>query len=192
MRKAIVVAAILTWLTGAAFGQGPLKFRSTEWLGLSNGQAGSGFQLQTVNGVAKGPWFAGVGAGIDYYRFRSVPLFLSVTRDIALGKKDWLFVYVDGGKNVAWYTPPAVSADSYLSDVFQGGVYWSGGLGYLWKLGEHSSKAIQFSAGYTMKRLSEEQSGGCPISAICMPGYASIVTYKYLLQAIHFMAGFRF
>jgi hypothetical protein len=192
MKKAVLTATFLTWLTGTGFGQGPVRFRSTEWLGFSTGQAGSAFQLQTVNGVAKGPWFAGVGVGLDYYRFRSVPLFLSVTRDIALGKRDWLLLYVDGGSNIAWYTPSATGVDAYLTDAFHGGFYWSSGLGYVWKFGENADKAVQFTAGYTAKRLSEEQTGACPIGVLCVPGYQSAITYKYLLQAFHVMAGFRF
>ena len=137
------------------FAQGRVQFRSTEWVGLSAGEVGSAGQIQTVNGVSKGPWFVGVGAGLDYYRFRSVPLFLSVTRDISLGKKDWVFLYLDGGTNVPWYKRSETLGLAYITDAFHGGEYWSGGIGYLWKLGDHTRKAVLLSAGYTVKKLSE-------------------------------------
>jgi hypothetical protein len=192
MTKAIVLAVIFILTTRVGFGQNRLTFRSTEWLGLSAGEAGNAVAVQTVNGLTKGPWFAGVGAGIDYYRFRSAPLFLSVTRDIAVGKKDWLFLYVDGGANVAWYKPAPIEGYAGGSDVFHGGSYWNGGLGYVWKLGEHTGKAIQFTAGYVVKRMKEDQLLGCPIGVLCDPGYPRPIEYDYLLRAFQFMAGFRF
>jgi hypothetical protein len=206
MKKVIVLAVAFAFVAGSGFGQStgpgpstgfahsPLFFRSTEWLGLSAGQVGSSGQVQTVNGVAKGPWFVGVGAGVDYYRFRSVPLFLSVTRDISLGKRDWLFLYVDGGANVPWYTRN-LAADrnpysSPISSTFHGGEYWSGGLGYLWKLGDHTSKAVLFSAGYTVKKLSENQVESN--SPGCMVASCNLVYYEYLNRMYQFMIGFRF
>jgi hypothetical protein len=195
MRKVIVVAVILTWLTGAAFGQGPVKFRSTEWLGLSSGEAGSAFQLQTVNGLAKGPWFLGAGAGVDYYQFRSVPLFVAVTRDISIGKKDFLNLFFDGGTNVPWYTPPNLLNPGFpvISDVFHGGEYWSGGVGYLWKLCDHTNYAILFSVGYTVKKMSERQVVETHSTPIGPPADNNLTyDYTYLNRMYQFIVGFRF
>jgi hypothetical protein len=206
MKKAISLAACV-FVAGAGFGQGtgfaqgagsgqstgfaqsPVQLRSTEWVGISAGQVGSAGQIQTVNGVSKGPWFVGVGAGLDYYRFRSVPLFLSVTRDIALGKRDWLFLYVDGGTNLPWYKRPETTENNYVSDAFHGGEYWSGGLGYLWKLGDHTSKAVLLSAGYTVKKLTEDETvvGGC-YGMNCNVAER----FEYLNRMYLFMIGFRF
>jgi hypothetical protein len=163
-------------------------------VGLSSGQVGSAGQVQTVNGVAKGPWFVGVGTGLDYYRFRSVPLFLSVTRDIALGKRDWLFLYLDGGTNFSWYKRPETPGDYYNSDAFHGGEYWSGGLGYLWKLGDRTSKAILFTAGYTVKKLREDetQTPDCPPGVPCALTISQPAVFEYLCRAYQFMIGFRF
>jgi len=197
MRKAFGLAALLALCAGAGLGQNPIKFRSTETVGLSSGSAGNCLQLQTVNGVSKGPWFVGLGAGLDYYRFRSVPLFLSVTRDLAVGKRDWLFLYVDGGTNLLWYKRPAGSlitpGGGEASSTFHSGEYWSGGLGYLWKLGDHSKNAVLFSAGYTVKKLREDQTevSGCPIGEICVVPPTPVV-YEYLCRAYQLMIGFRF
>jgi hypothetical protein len=209
MRKVIVLVVAFAFVAGSGFGQSPgpgpsagfghstLSFRSTEWLGLSTGMVGSAGQIQTVNGVAKGPWFLGVGAGVDYYRFRSVPLFLSVTRDLAVGKRNWLFLYLAGGTNLPWYKRPAGSlitpGGGEATSVFHSGQYWSGGVGYLWKLGDHSKKAVLVSAGYTVKKLSEDQTevAGCPIGDICMMP-ATPVVYEYLCRTYQFMIGFRF
>jgi hypothetical protein len=198
MRKAIGLVAALALWAGGCLGQNPIQLRSTETSGLSSGSAGSYFQLQSVNGVSKGPWFAGLGAGLDYYRFRSVPLFLSVTRDLAVGKRNWFVLYLDGGTNLPWYKRRAgslVTPEGAASSVFHSGEYWSGGVGYLWKLGEHSKKAVLLSAGYTVKKLTEDQTAqdpGCPLAGNCPGTPASSVVYEYLCRAYQLMIGFRF
>jgi hypothetical protein len=200
MTKKIMVLAVCVFVAGAGFAQsagfaqGRVQFRSTEWVGLSSGEAGSAGQIQTVNGISKGPWFVGVGAGVDYYRYRSVPLFLSVTRDLAIGKRDLLFLYLDGGTNVPWYTRTSTPEDYFTSDGFHAGEYWSGGLGYLWKLGDHTSKAVLFSVGYTVKKLSEDQTtpSDCCCGIPCPMTLPGPVVYEYLNRMYQFMVGFRF
>jgi hypothetical protein len=195
MIKKIALTMVFAWVAAIVYGQAPVKFRSTEWLGFSSGEVGSAGQVQTVNGVSKGPWFLGLGGGVDYYRFRSVPLFLSVTRDISLGKRDWLFLYLDGGINEPWYKRPASTDDSYSSSSFHSGGYYSGGVGYLWKLGAKTSKALLFTAGYTVKKLKEDQFGSminCGNGIPCPLEYPETVVYEYLCRAYQFMVGFRF
>jgi hypothetical protein len=207
MTKETILLAVCAFVTGAVFGQGAgfarsegfaqsegfgqsrIQFRSTEWAGLSTGEAGSAGQVQTVNGVSRGPWFVGVGAGLDYYRFRSIPLFLSVTRDLAIGKRDWLFLYLDGGTNVPWYKRSETPDNAFLSDAFHGGEYWSGGLGYVWKLGDHTGKAVLFSAGYTVKKLSEDEEED---NTCMLMDCHNLERFEYLNRMYMFMIGFRF
>ena len=168
-----------------------------ESLGISSGSSGSFGQVQTVNGIAKGPWAVGLGAGVDYYRFRSIPLFLSVSRDLEIGKRDWLFLFLDGGTNVAWHMRNLAGQGYITSSTFHGGEYWSGGLGYLWKLGDHTNKAVVLAAGYTVKKLKEDQTtstGNCCCGIPCpleTPASQQVV-YEYLCRAYQFMVGFRF
>jgi hypothetical protein len=80
MTKETILLAVCAFVTGAVFGQGAgfarsegfaqsegfgqsrIQFRSTEWAGLSTGEAGSAGQVQTVNGVSRGPlWVLGPG-----------------------------------------------------------------------------------------------------------------------------------
>ncbi|HTR29345.1 MAG TPA: hypothetical protein VMH27_08740 [Puia sp.] len=181
------ILVVLVLAANPGYGQHPLQFRSTEWLGLSTGQAGGAGILGTVNGVAWGPWFTGLGASVDYYRFRSVPLFLSVTRDISLGRRDRLYLYANGGTNVPWYTRPNMGDNNaVVSSTFQGGAYWGGGLGYLWKLG-NQRQAIVLSAGYAVKKLSEDQ----VTASTCAPLDCNMARYEYLNRMFEFMIGFR-
>lgn len=192
----VFVVALALW-AGASWGQDPVRFRSVETVGFSNGSSGSFGQVQTINGVAKGTWFAGLGVGLDYYRFRSVPLFLSLSRDLAIGKRDWLYLFLNGGTDVAWYKRNLSGQDYIISSTFHGGAYWSGGLGYLWKLGEHSNKAVLLSAGYTQKKVKEHQTtagGNCCCDIPCpleTPATMPAV-YEYICRAYQLMIGFRF
>jgi hypothetical protein len=197
MKKAIGSVVCLLWVGLAAFGQSPLKFRSVETAGLSSGSSCNCGVIETVNGVSKGPWFAGLGAGVDFYRFRSVPLFLSVTRDLAIGKRDWVFLYLDGGTNLPWYKRPAgslITPEGGFNSVFHSGEYWSGGLGYLWKLSDHSRKAVLFSVGYTVKKLREDQTAAenCPLAGVCPIVAPTTGVLEYLCRAYQLMIGFRF
>lgn len=187
MRSASILAVIL-FVANLGYGQRPLQFHSTEWLGLSTGQAGGAIILKTVNGVAWRSWFAGLGASVDYYRFRSVPLFVSVSRDIALGRKDGLYLYAEGGTNAPWYTRPGTGENNaIISSTFHGGAYWGGGIGYLWKLGNQTRQAIVISAGYAEKKLSENQ----VTASTCAPLDCNMARYEYLNRMFQFMIGFR-
>ena len=73
----LLIGCILVVTTSRA--QHSWKFRSDNYAGIATGEMGSYGLFQTINGLYKGPWFLGLGTGLDYYRFRSVPLFLSVT-----------------------------------------------------------------------------------------------------------------
>ena len=150
------------------------KYRSDNYVGLSAGQWGNYGLLQTVHGVYNGPWFIGGGVGLDNYRFRSVPLFLSVTRDLPLPvKRSGFYLELDGGTNLPWYKRTFGPYDGFTDSKFHAGAWWSAGVGYKWKLSAAagSRKALLLSVNYSEKRLKETVSGvplicyaiSCPI-----------------------------
>ena len=100
MKKIIVSWLVLFIINLSASAQEKFVFHSQNFAGLLEGQAGSAFQLQTINGVQNKGWFTGIGAGLDYYRFRSVPLFLNMSKFLFDGKK--FFVSGNGGVNFPW------------------------------------------------------------------------------------------
>jgi hypothetical protein len=176
----ILSIATLTFATSSA--QTPWKFRSDNYLGFDNGEMGSYGQVQTVNGLYKRSWFLGVGAGLDYYRYRSIPLFVSVTKDL-MPAKNGLFVNLDAGTNLPWYDRP-LSGTGYTASKFYPAPYWSADLGYKLKLSTHNDQAILFSAGYSYKEMKEDltdsEGVGCPVNVICgLPVYSSPERYEY-------------
>src|ERR1700712_5956221 len=74
----------------------PWNFHSINNIGLLEGQTGSSFQIQTVNGAQYKSWFAGIGLGLDYYRYRTVPLFLDLRKEFGKSSNR-LFLYADMG-----------------------------------------------------------------------------------------------
>jgi hypothetical protein len=176
-------------------------YRSNNYVGLSTGEWGNYGLLQTVQGVYRGPWFVGGGVGLDNYRFRSVPLFLSVTRDLPVlgNKRGGLFAELDGGTNLPWYTRKQLPYyDDIISSHFHAGAWWSAGVGYKWKLSAaaRSSKALLLSVAYSEKRLKETQVGpsqacyssSCPF----IVSTAQTYIYNYLNRVWLFKVGFQF
>lgn len=180
----------------------PWKFRSDDYLGLAAGQWGNYGLLQTVNGFYKGPWFMGLGAGMDNYRFRSVPFFASVTWDVPAfwegggksgGKRSGLFLNLDGGINLPWYKRDLIYVGEALTSKFQAGSWWSAGLGYKWKLAARTDKALLVSVNYSEKRLKEVQTFGSPCNRAntCDIGVQTFL-YEYLNRVFLFKIGFMF
>ncbi len=129
----------------------PWSFQSMVNVGLLEGETGSAFQLQTINGARYKSWFAGVGLGLDYYRIRTIPLFIDLRKEFG-EKRDKLFIYADGGINFNWATD--VQKSGYLpNEQFHNGFYSDLGLGYKTLVGNKS--ALIISLGYSYKKTSE-------------------------------------
>jgi hypothetical protein len=159
------------------------KFRSDNYFGTTSGEMGSYGMLQTVNGLYNGPWFLGLGAGLDYYRFQSVPLFLSVTRDIPVApRRGGFYLLANGGINLPWYSRDQMPFGNGSSE-FHPGVWWNTGLGYRWKLSAGSDKALLITAAYGVKKLREHQATKPYVPGIIEPcpacQMAPVQTYDY-------------
>ena len=194
MRKRIILVAFGICCVTICLGQKGWKFRSTDYLGFAAGELGSYGQVRTVNGLYKGSWFLGLGAELDYYRYRSLPLFFSIRRDLPVsGKRSGLFLELDGGVNLPWYKRQLGLYDWVTTSKFHAGPYGSAGVGWQWKLGPQSGKALLFSAGYSIKKLKEDQTA----PTICYnPGVCAITSqtyvYNYVLNTFFCRLGFQF
>jgi hypothetical protein len=127
------------------------QFHSINNVGFLEGQTGSAFQLQTINGVQCKSWFSGAGLGLDYYRFRTVPLFFDLRKEF--GKcANKLFLYSDLGVNFSWVTDKE-KTNYVVDDKFANGLYAEAGLGYKAVIGKN--QALLISVGYSYKKLRE-------------------------------------
>ena len=129
----------------------PWQFHSINNVGLLEGQTGSAFQLQSINGMQYRSWYMGIGLGLDFYRYRTIPLFLDVRKEFGRGVNKF-FAYADGGVNFAWLTDNEKTM--YLTDDhFDNGFYTDLGLGY--KIDVGKTNHLLLSIGYSLKKLRE-------------------------------------
>ncbi|GEO08957.1 hypothetical protein [Segetibacter aerophilus] len=129
-----------------------LRFSSINQVGLLVGANKESALVQSINGIKKDQWFAGFGAGIDFYIERGVPLFIDIRRDLTIGKNA-LFLYADGGVYVPWLN--FIQKERKLNSKVSPGAYYDAGIG--WKLTGKNKRSFLLSAGYTLKQDKEEK-----------------------------------
>lgn len=161
------------------------SFSSINQVGVLNGSKGAYFQLQTINGVRYKTWFAGVGAGIDYYTRRGFPVFLDVRKDI-FDKRSTPFLYADAGIHLVYKQKEKLS--QWYQNTYSNGFYGDAGIGY--KLGFRSAGGLLVSAGYSYKNINRkyEYITTCP-TARC---YEDYFTYKNYYHRLSLKLGWQF
>jgi hypothetical protein len=132
------------------------KFHSINNIGLLEGQTGSAFQLQTINGVQYKSWFAGAGVGLDFYRYRTIPLFADLRKEFGHGANKF-FLYADLGIGFSWVTDNEKMA-YVTNDHFSNGFYDDFGVGYKISMGKRNAMLI--SLGYSYKKIVESYNDG--------------------------------
>jgi hypothetical protein len=128
------------------------QFHSINAVGLLEGQAGSAFQLQSINGVQYESWIAAVGLGLDFYRYRTIPLHIDLRKEFGKANNKF-FVYADAGINFYWQRDKDAK-QFYYNDKFKNGLYSEVGAGYKIKISQESS--VLFSAGFSYKKITEQ------------------------------------
>lgn len=137
-----------------------LRFQSMAAVSLLAGESNPSYQWQIVNGVSIKNWFTGIGAGLDHYRFRSVPVFVSVQRHRIFNSP--LFTYADGGAAIPFV--PGKDDNLFWADVkYSTGFYSEAGIGY--RLSLKRKLGLQFSAGYSFRTMKEKVTHFSPWSS---------------------------
>ncbi len=107
-----------------------LRVQAISSIGLLNGSNGSSPGLQTILGTTFQKSFAGVGVGLDYYRFRTIPVFADFRQYFGNGKRN-VFLYADIGYHLDWLTAKDKARASFSSKTdYSGGIYYDTGVGY--------------------------------------------------------------
>ena len=83
--------------------QKKLQYAGSLETALLNGGYESNVAINTTHGIRLKSWDISIGAGVDYYRFRSVPVFLDVRKHLSIGKLR-PFIQSSIGMNTAWPT----------------------------------------------------------------------------------------
>jgi hypothetical protein len=190
MKKIFLVTILMAIVTVSSLpAQSKINFRSQNYAGLLEGDAGSSWQLQTINGFQKRTWFAGLGTGLDFYRYRTVPLFLSVNKSIKPAGNSFYFLS-DAGINFAWVNKELRSpGNDFISDKFTPALYWNSGVGYKAVIGKKEN-ALLINMGYSYKHLKETKE--LPVFCINPPCPPNIEEYNYHLKRISIRLGWEF
>lgn len=164
------------------------SFHSVNSIGLLNGSDRSSLVLQSVLGASISKSFVGIGIGLDYYRFRSIPVFVDLKHDFGKENRS-VFLYADMGYNFDWLTEKNKQEHAFLSPSgYQGGIYYDGGVGY--KIGLKKPNALLLSAGYSFKRITNKQSTtACPVRTQC---FEEIQEYTFSMPRLVIKAGWKF
>lgn len=136
------------------------KQRSADWylmpgITLLNGDHIVSQSIQLSGGIQYKQLYAGLSAGIDYYKIRSVPLLAELR--YGLDSRFTPFAFIHSGYNLAWALEHqhAIPSGPFSSNgsVFNNGLYAGGGIGcYVYKKGRDG---ILLSLGYNVKKLTE-------------------------------------
>ena len=195
MKKWMIMNLSFLILGVGLYGQEPGKkpakkydFSSMVVAGLLEGEAGSALQVQTINGWNYGKWFTGLGTGLDYYIFRSVPLFISANRYLNPGTHRF-HIQGDVGMNFPWISPEINRGNNVIRDDFKPGLYWNGGIGYSTCFGSRKNKLV-LTMGYSYKHMREikERQVFC-INPPCPP---LVEKYDYHLRRLSLRVGWQF
>lgn len=121
--------------------------------GLAMGEAGGKAVVQAVNGLAYKQFFAGIGVGLDYYKFKTMPLFADLR--MSLDKQQQLFVYVNGGYHYPLNTNKKTDLPYITTETFKGSVYYDAGIGA--RAFNHHWYRLLVSVGFSQKRIEHVQ-----------------------------------
>lgn len=188
MEKKGIITALFLCLSICVSAQQKPGFSTQNYIGMVAGNNETEFQLQTINGIKWRSWFGGIGAGIDWYYLRSIPVFASVNRNfLQKGKRSVLFS-ADAGVNFPWAQNIYYDFPPYDRKQ-NSGLYWAGSIGYKFGVGK-ADNAILMQLGYSFKRLGEITTS--PTFCINPPCPLNIEKYDYRLKRISVRLGWGF
>jgi len=180
-----LVSGFVFW-AAVVSAQQKTSFSSQNYVGITEGEAGTSFQLQTINGLRYETWFGGIGTGLDYYYLRSMPLFFSLSKSLN-NKKRSFFISGDAGINFPWAAKSEYYSYYGIQKYFPG-AYWASGIGY--KIGLRGNDALLFTIGYSYKRLKGESEYELP--CLNPPCPVNKDRFDYNLKRISLRAGWMF
>lgn len=134
-------------------------------VGLQAGSYEPSGDLRMNGGVHYKGWLIGAGGGLDYYRFKSVPLYLQARKFIG-NKRLRPFIIASAGINTPVETTVSKSNNSFWNTsiwnntavpptiyTYSSGAYGELGLGYA--LINKKNRGLMLSLCYTQKNISE-------------------------------------
>ncbi|MGN6248975.1 MAG: hypothetical protein ACTHNG_11505 [Ginsengibacter sp.] len=163
-----------------------IHFQSINTISFVGGDSPEKTGFGSTNGIVYSSWFAGIGAELDNYHFKTIPVFLDGRK--YFGSENRLFIYGDLGANLPAQKKAGKEFYDYSRFYYSGGMYWAGGIGYLFPFIKKSS--LLFSLGNSYKSMSAKTIGNnyCP-AGDCAPSYRD---YQFKFYRLVVKAGWFF
>jgi hypothetical protein len=155
------------------------RLTSIAAVGFAAGESTAKPLFQLSGGFSYGRSFMGIGAGLDQYKFNSIPLFADWRYNF--GKARVGFLYANGGYNFPGKNKNRENNWFDSGDNYSGGFYIDAGLGYRIRLSNPSHRLL-FSAGYSRKTLTNKVT--YTYECLVPPCPEHVSTYKYELGRI--------
>lgn len=186
-----VAALLILQAHLAAQTKGRIKFNSISQVGLMAGGSTNGLHVQSVNGIRIETFSVGAGSGIDYYHFKTIPLFIDLRKNL-WNRKQTPFMYLDIGTNLP--SDRFVSESQWQKSNFSAGLFYDFGIGYKWTLTGRLGLNLGF--GYSQKDVQETRQDRSwlwdPISPVSWEESWNVSYFKYSFRRIGFKAGLSF
>jgi len=186
MKSTFLITAIVFAAALCSAQQTKMKFHSMISAGIAGGESNSAAAYEMVHGFVFSSWFAGLGAGLDNYHFKSVPLFVDARK--YFGKERSLFVYGNIGGNFAAQKQADKQFIYYTNYYFEGGFYADGGIGYRFPLIKKTS--LVFSLGNSYKSMQAHSK--MQVECFAAPCPATFKDYHYNFYRLILKAGLLF
>ncbi|TAH00516.1 MAG: hypothetical protein EAZ16_13435 [Sphingobacteriales bacterium] len=180
-----LLACINCWGATAQKKVSKFNFQSINEVGFTAGENATRMQFSTSNGIGNKNWYAGLATGMDFYRFRTVPVYTDFRYRFLKGPGQ-VFAYINTGYHFAWATTNEKVNIWQGSSTVQGGVHFAAGGGYQFNL--KNKHAILISAGYSYKRATEKVNLTICGFAGCNPSPV-VEEYKYRLRRLSLKVG---
>ena len=166
---------------------GEKKFFSSQIsAGIVEGEQNTNLHVELLNGLRYKTWFAGIGTGLDYYYYRTIPVYLSGIKYLS-PRNHSFFVQGDAGVNFVW-EEDRMNNRNEVSHEFKPGIYWNGIVGFA--TGLDRKNAFSFGLGYSQKSFKEIKE--MAIWCFNPPCENTFETYKYNLKRLTLRIGWQF
>lgn len=186
MRSVLILATVIL-MGGSLRAQRKITFASQNYIGVLAGTGLAKPELQTINGITKKKWFAGIGLGANWYYQRTMPVFGYCEWGLPIKKTKNIFLSAGAGPNFPWERGRGLLMDADVQ--YKTGFYWQTGLGYKIDIGKKGD-ALLLHAGLMNKNFREIITSTYPCVFGPCPNSPDI--YKYNLHAMAIRIGYGF
>ncbi len=193
MKKLALLLSCCLFFASFSFAQ-KMDFYLAPEIGILSSKTEVSKTIGLTAGGSRKQWIYGIGASLDYYKFRSLPLYAEVKRMFG-NNLNTPFVYMRAGQNVELVLdrqhqhPQYSNSGVLISDCdFSNGLFYEAGAGMAFK--NKKGKGTFLSVGYSRKTLSENWTNRI-WNASKNDWENAAVSKKYLLNRVVFKMGIR-